>query len=144
VATCNVSTLVSQACSNDFLAAAQDEKLFRAIKLQLLCNLSVNGGGGGSSFTVESEATPALPYSFTATLRTHVEINVDLNSAGTAAQLTVAKTGVPNQIVRLIGAAVQHTQICSIILGPGDTLTLTDTSTAPALMQVLSVIKYIG
>lgn len=45
MATCNITTLKSDACTNGFAKAANDEVLFRAILLQLACNLSEGGAG---------------------------------------------------------------------------------------------------
>lgn len=46
MAACDLPTLLSDACSNRFKQAAQDEVMFRALMLQLLCNVSSSGGGG--------------------------------------------------------------------------------------------------
>ena len=40
---CNSTTLKTNACTNGFAQAASDEVLFRALMLQLLCNLSTGG-----------------------------------------------------------------------------------------------------
>lgn len=49
---CDISTLNTNACTNDFDAAAQNEVLWRALVLQLLCNLT--GGSSGGSFALYS------------------------------------------------------------------------------------------
>lgn len=54
MAECSVTNLVDESCSNQFKQAAQNETMFRAIMLQLLCNISAGGGGGGSSNIVGS------------------------------------------------------------------------------------------
>jgi hypothetical protein len=62
--TCNLQTLIQQACSNGFITLAQtDAVLSRAIKLQLLCNLSAGGGGGGGNaqLVVYTSGVPANP-----------------------------------------------------------------------------------
>ena len=45
MAVCNVDTLLTSSCTNEFLCLTPQQA--RAVILQLLCNLSVNGGGGG-------------------------------------------------------------------------------------------------
>lgn len=45
MATCNVDTLLTSSCTNEFLCLTPQQA--RAVILQLLCNISVNGGGGG-------------------------------------------------------------------------------------------------
>jgi len=42
---CNSTTLKTNACTNGFAQAASDEVLFRALMLQLLCNISTDGAG---------------------------------------------------------------------------------------------------
>jgi hypothetical protein len=44
MATCNLVTLESTACSNGFLQAAQDKKLYDALELQLLYQIAGNTG----------------------------------------------------------------------------------------------------
>lgn len=44
---CDVTTLEASACSNGFAKIAQNEALYRAIELQLLCEISEGGGTGG-------------------------------------------------------------------------------------------------
>jgi hypothetical protein len=48
MATCSQSELLAQACTNGFICAAENSPVFKALVLQLLCNISANGGGGGS------------------------------------------------------------------------------------------------
>lgn len=36
---CDISTLQSDACDNGFVAVAQNEQQYRAVLLQLLCNM---------------------------------------------------------------------------------------------------------
>lgn len=43
---CDKSALESSACSNGFTQAAQNEQQFRALVLQLLCEMTGGGGGG--------------------------------------------------------------------------------------------------
>lgn len=45
MAACDLTTLQTDACTNGFSKAAQDEVMFRAILLQLACNLSAGGAG---------------------------------------------------------------------------------------------------
>jgi len=45
MATCSLTTLSTDACTNLFMQAAQDEVLFRALLLQLACNMSEGGAG---------------------------------------------------------------------------------------------------
>jgi hypothetical protein len=46
---CDLKTILSSACANDFVqVAATDPKLARAVILQLLCNISAGGGTGGT------------------------------------------------------------------------------------------------
>jgi hypothetical protein len=45
MAECSITTLTTDACSNGFYGAAQNEKQFWALVLQLLCNISSGGGG---------------------------------------------------------------------------------------------------
>jgi hypothetical protein len=69
--TCNLQSLLAQACANNFITLAQtDSVATRAIKLQLLCNLGENGyvasgnyGGGQPSFTPSSGGALALDTS---------------------------------------------------------------------------------
>jgi hypothetical protein len=44
MATCNLTTLESTACSNGFLSAAQDKKLVDALELQLLYQIAGSSG----------------------------------------------------------------------------------------------------
>ena len=61
MATCNVGTLIDQACLSGFkcLDAAQ----FRALLLQLLCNLSSGGGSSGVAqyFSGDGAPTTQIP-----------------------------------------------------------------------------------
>ncbi len=45
MASCDLTTLKTDACTNGFLQAANDEVLFRAVLLQLACNLAEGGAG---------------------------------------------------------------------------------------------------
>ena len=59
---CNIKTILSSACSNGFLQAANtDPKLAKALMLQLLCNISAGGGtgGGGTAGAGNPTGTPA-------------------------------------------------------------------------------------
>ena len=47
MATCSLTTLEIDACSNQFSQAAQNEIMFRALVLQLLCNISDGSGSTG-------------------------------------------------------------------------------------------------
>ena len=72
MATCDLSTLQTDGCTNQFLQAAQDEVMFRALLLQLACNISEGGGGGGGSAGVGSPegvvtASPGAVYIDTST-----------------------------------------------------------------------------
>jgi hypothetical protein len=44
---CDKTALYEAACANGFAQAAQNEQLYRALELQLLCEISEGGGGGG-------------------------------------------------------------------------------------------------
>lgn len=46
---CDSTTLKTSACDNGFFAIAQNEALWRAVELQLLCEITT--GGSGASFT---------------------------------------------------------------------------------------------
>lgn len=60
MATCSTATLIEQACANNFLAAATDVELYRALKHQLLCNIEAAGGGGGATaFTGLTDTFPS-------------------------------------------------------------------------------------
>ena len=48
MAACDLTTLQTDACTNGFAQAAQDETMFRAILLQLACNIASGGGPGGA------------------------------------------------------------------------------------------------
>jgi hypothetical protein len=50
MATCSLAELLAQAQANCFTCIG-DQKLFQGLVLQLLCNISQNGGGGGGSQT---------------------------------------------------------------------------------------------
>lgn len=50
MATCSLAELLAQAQANCFTCIG-DQKLFQGLVLQLLCNISANGGGGGGSQT---------------------------------------------------------------------------------------------
>jgi hypothetical protein len=50
MATCSLAELLAQAQANCFTCIG-DQKLFQGLVLQLLCNISENGGGGGGSQT---------------------------------------------------------------------------------------------
>ena len=41
---CNITTLQADACTNGFAQAAQNESLYRAVLLQMLCNGLADGG----------------------------------------------------------------------------------------------------
>lgn len=56
MATCSLATLQTQACANGFNVAGQDEQLFYALVLQLLCDIQSGGGGGGGTVTTLSGA----------------------------------------------------------------------------------------
>ena len=52
---CDLKSLLTEACANDFVQlATTDPKLAKAVALQLLCNISQNGGGGGSGSLLTS------------------------------------------------------------------------------------------
>lgn len=57
--TCDLPTLLRQACVDDFDKAAEDTVIFRATLLQLLCNLS--GGAGQQVFSVNGPPTTQVP-----------------------------------------------------------------------------------
>lgn len=64
--TCDLATLLKQACANNFDTVTEtDKQLFRALVLQLLCNMSA-GGIGGMAGTVDPEgvvtASPGQTY----------------------------------------------------------------------------------
>jgi hypothetical protein len=66
---CNIETILSNACSNGFLQAANtDPKLAKALMLQLLCNISSGGTGGGG--TVGTGAPTGTPTAGTTYLDT--------------------------------------------------------------------------
>lgn len=58
---CDITTLLSGACDNGFDKIAQNEPLYRAIELQLLCEISEGGGGGSGSVLSGSGAPVADP-----------------------------------------------------------------------------------
>lgn len=45
MAECSLTTLETDACTNGFMKVAQNEILWRAVVLQLLCNASEGGAG---------------------------------------------------------------------------------------------------
>jgi len=49
MAVCDLTTLETDACTNGFSKVAQNEILFRAVLLQLACNISGGTSGGGST-----------------------------------------------------------------------------------------------
>jgi hypothetical protein len=55
--TCDIDTLLEQACANKFLCLSLQEQ--QAVLLQLLCNGV--GGGGGSSFSDSGAPTTQTP-----------------------------------------------------------------------------------
>ncbi len=71
MAACDLNTLKSDACTNGFAAAANDETMFRAILLQLACNLASGGAGlqcgdyagGEPTFTPSGSCGTALDTS---------------------------------------------------------------------------------
>lgn len=136
MATCSVATLISQACENNFVAAANDVELWRAIKHQLLCNIQAAGGvgGGGSSYTVATFTDESLPFSYTATRRTTFEINalLEINGSGDVGGLNVARTGVPPMQIAVDATVTDfvgnYRSVSSFKLSPGDTITITDIS----------------
>ncbi len=71
MATCSLTELESDACTNGFVQAATNEQMFRAILLQLACNLSEGGAGlqcgnysgGAPTFTPSGSCGVALDTS---------------------------------------------------------------------------------
>jgi hypothetical protein len=71
MAECNIETLLTDACTNEFKQAAQNEILFRALLLQLACNLASGGAGlqcgdysgGAPNFTPSGTCGTALDTS---------------------------------------------------------------------------------
>lgn len=61
MATCNIATLIQQACENKF-TCIQDEKTARAIIMQLLCNLSNEPASQSGTGSPEGVVT-AIPGS---------------------------------------------------------------------------------
>jgi hypothetical protein len=61
MATCSVTTLQTEACASGF--ACLDEKIYRAVLLQLLCNISDGGGSAGlaQSFAGSGPPTTQVP-----------------------------------------------------------------------------------
>lgn len=61
--TCDIPTLLRQACANGFDLVAEDTVLTRGIILQLLCNFSDSGGGSvgtGATFGDYGGSTPTF------------------------------------------------------------------------------------
>jgi hypothetical protein len=57
--TCDLPTLLRQACENDFDKAAEDKVLFKAVLLQILCNF--NGGTTQQVFSGSGDPTTQIP-----------------------------------------------------------------------------------
>jgi hypothetical protein len=69
---CNITTILSNACTNKFLQLAEtDPKLAKAVMLQLLCNIATAAGSGGAG-GINNFAGSGAPT-----------IQVPANSAGT-------------------------------------------------------------
>lgn len=60
--TCDLPTLLRQACVDDFDKAAEDTVIFRATLLQLLCNLS--GGAGQQAFSGDGAPSNSVKPAF--------------------------------------------------------------------------------
>ena len=57
--TCDLPTILRQACENDFDKAAEDAVMARAILLQLLCNFT--GGATQQCFASDGPPTTQIP-----------------------------------------------------------------------------------
>ena len=104
---CNLSTLLSQACANQFLQLANtDPKAARAAILQLLCNISTNGISSGiqsQSVALDSTSTVYIvPHGLgripTIVRAVFVVTNLDVASGyGTPLELELPGSWFPNQ-----------------------------------------------
>ncbi len=71
MAACDLTTLEADACTNGFSKVAQNEILFRAVLLQLACNMASGGAGlqcgnysgGQPNFTPSGSCGTALDTS---------------------------------------------------------------------------------
>lgn len=113
---------------------------FQAMVLALL-NRAASGGG---AWTQSQVLAPALPYVVTAVGNTLVEFNYSLDThAGGPAALSFKKTGIAaNEISLDDGGAIGALAIYTALLTPGETITVTDTSSGGGVASLVSVNIY--
>lgn len=56
MATCNIGELITDACASGFKCLSEEQ--YRALILQLLCNISEGGGGGTQQVFLYTGAAP--------------------------------------------------------------------------------------
>jgi len=139
MATCNLSALLKDACTNGF--SCLDEKAYRSIVLELLCNLSQSSGtpatGGGittrinnpiTQFGVDYTNTTGKPMFITGT----VQIENDPNPPGPS---FITIEDVPNSVTFALiqntfqtGSLFQFTGSFGIWILPGKSVRIVNNS----------------
>lgn len=91
MATCNLATLIDQACENKF-TCLDDERIARGVILQLLCNLSAAGGSavwGGITGLLSDQADLQAALDAKANVSTTLIYRALLTQTGTNAPTAV-------------------------------------------------------
>lgn len=141
MATCNLGDLIDQACDSGFKCL--DEQAFRGLVLQLLCNINAEGISGGlTPLTITSYSSPSFPFQLVSTRRCIVEVLYTFVSAGGTAAITVSRTGAPDTTISLLNAGLTTQDLATFRLGPGDTITIVDSSALGGLAVLDQITVY--
>lgn len=146
---CNLQETQDAACVSGIGKVVNSTKLLQIIA-QLTCEAAeaAVGGGGSSSYTVETFTEEAAPFSYTATARATVEINalLAINGSGDVAGFNVARTGVPSMQIAVDATVTDfvgnYRSVSSFKLSPGDTITVTDISTGAGQAFLSQIVVY--
>lgn len=119
-----------------------EPKQLEAIKSYLLCQINTTGGGGGAlqPYTV-SFPTATLPFTYSATRRSTIEITYTLTSGVSTATINFVRSlggGTPISI--FANGTIQA--IVSFTLGPGETINGADVSAGGASASIDNVVVY--
>ena len=140
---CDLDTLISQSCASG-IGKVQDPIQLLQLIAQLTCE-AAQGVNGGAPLEKESFVAPAMPFVYVASLRTELEVNYTLDVTGAFnAQITITRASLPDMFVTAQSAGGDAERLFSILLAPGDTVTISDTSDAPSSASLLSVVAIIG
>lgn len=132
---CDIEQLLEDGKAFQFLT----ERAQAIVIAQLLCDISQNGGGALSPFTITTITAPAFPWQYTATRRSTVEIYYKLDPVSDDARIIVARTGAPNMEMM---CSIYQEGVASFQIGPGNTITVTDGSTLPGVATLAQIAIY--